>query len=141
MEEIVPGEVRLANGRKLPFSYAMIVPPFAGAEVVNASGLGNSKGFVEVKDTYQTLQHPNIYAFGIAVAVNPPWQTASPVGVPKTGFPAETMARVAAENIVSQIRGEPPTKEENFGDIPAVCILDAGNNGVVFLADKMLPPR
>lgn len=61
--------------------------------------------------------------------------------MPKTGFPAETMAHVAAENIASQIRGEEPTKEENFGDIPAVCIMDAATNGVVILADKMLPPR
>jgi sulfide:quinone oxidoreductase len=82
-----------------------------------------------------------VYAIGIAVAVNAPWTTANAVGVPKTGFPAETMARVAAENIASQVRGEPPTKEENFRDIPAVCVLDAGNNGVAILADKMLPPR
>ena len=34
-----------------------------------------------------------------------------------------------------------PTKEEEFGDIPAVCIMDAGNNGVAILADKMLPLR
>jgi hypothetical protein len=53
MEEVVPGEIRLADGRKLPFKYAMVVPPFVGAEVVNASGLGNAKGFIEVKDTYQ----------------------------------------------------------------------------------------
>jgi sulfide:quinone oxidoreductase len=141
MEEIVPGELRLADGRKLPFGYAMVVPPFLGAEVVKASGLGNAKGFVDVKDTYQTVAHPNIYAVGIAAAVNAPWQSANAVGVPKTGFPAETMARVAAENIVSQIRGREPTKEENFGDIPALCIMDAGNNGVAILADKMLPPR
>jgi sulfide:quinone oxidoreductase len=141
MQEIVPGELRLADGRKLPFKYAMVVPPFIGADVVKASGLGNPKGFIDVKDTYQTLAHPNVYAVGIAAAVNAPWTTANAVGVPKTGFPAETMAHVAAENIASQIRGEDPTKEENFGDIPAVCILDAGNNGVVILADKMLPPR
>ena len=141
MEEVAPGELRLANGRKLPFKYAMVVPPFVGAEVVNASGLGNPKGFIEVKDTYQTLQYPNVYAVGIAAAVNAPWTTANAVGVPKTGFPAETMAHVAAENIAAQIRGEEPTKQENFGDIPAVCIMDAGNNGVVILADRMLPPR
>jgi NADH dehydrogenase FAD-containing subunit len=141
MEEVVPGEIRLADGRTRPFKYAMVVPPFVGADVVRASGLGNPKGFVEVKDTYQTLAHPNVYAIGIATAVPAPWASANAVGVPKTGFPAETMARVAAANIASQIRGEPPTKEENFADIPAVCIMDAGNNGVVILADKMLPPR
>jgi NADH dehydrogenase FAD-containing subunit len=141
MDEIVPGEMRLTDGRKLPFKYAMVVPPFVGAEVVKASGLGNPKGFIDVKDTYQTLAYPNVYAVGIAAAVYAPWATANAVGVPKTGFPAETMAHVAAENISSQIRGEEPTKEENFGDIPAVCIMDAGNNGVIILADKMLPPR
>jgi NADH dehydrogenase FAD-containing subunit len=141
MEEVVPGELRLSDGRSLRFKYAMIVPPFMGAEVVKASGLGNSRGFIDVKDTYQTLGYPNVYTVGIATAVSAPWTSANAVGVPKTGFPAETMARVAAENIASQIRGEEPRREENFGDIPAVCIMDAGNNGVVILADKMLPPR
>jgi len=141
MEEVAPGEVRLADGRMLPFKYAMVVPPFVGAEVVKASGLGNAKGFIEVKDTYQTLSHPDVYAVGIATAVSAPWHGANAVGVPKTGFPAETMARVAATNIASQLRGEEPAKEESFGDIPAVCIMDAGNNGVVILADRMLPPR
>jgi len=141
MEEVVPGEVHLTDGRTFPFRYAMIVPPFVGADVVKASGLGNPRGFIDVKDTYQTLAHPNVYAVGIAAAVNAPWHTANAVGVPKTGFPSETMARVAATNIASQIRGEEPTREENFADIPAVCVMDAGNNGVAILADRMLPPR
>ena len=141
MREVTPGEMHLADGRTLPFRYAMVVPPFAGAEVVKTSGLGNPKGFIDVLDTYQTLEYPNVYAVGIAAAVNAPWVTTNAVGVPKTGFPAETMARVAAANIASQVRGEMPVKEENFADIPAVCILDAGNNGVMMLADKMLPPR
>jgi sulfide:quinone oxidoreductase len=141
MDEVAPGEIRLADGRTLPFKYAMVVPPFVGADVVKFSGLGNPKGFIEVRDTYQTLSHPNVYAVGVATAVSAPWQSANAVGVPKTGFPAETMARVAARNIASQIRGDEPSEEENFGDIPAVCIMDAGNNGVVILADRMLPPR
>jgi len=51
------------------------------------------------------------------------------------------MAHVAAENIAAQIRGEQLPAHEEFGDMPAVCVMDAGNNGVVILADKMLPPR
>lgn len=65
----------------------MVVPPFVGAEVVKASGLGNAKGFIEVKDTYQTLSYPNVYAVGIATAVNAPWQSANAVGVPKDRAP------------------------------------------------------
>ena len=34
MEEIVPGEIRLTDGKKIPFRYAMVVPPFVGADVV-----------------------------------------------------------------------------------------------------------
>jgi sulfide:quinone oxidoreductase len=78
--------------------------------------MGNPRGFIDVKDTYQTLQYPNVYAVGIAAAVNAPWHTANAVGVPKTGFPSETMAHVAATNIASQIRGEEPTREENFAE-------------------------
>jgi len=141
MREVGPGELVLDNGRSLPFKYAMIVPPFMGADVVKVSGLGNARGFIEVEDTYQTKAHKNVYAVGIGTAVNVPWQTSHAVGVPQTGFPAETMAHVAATNIASQIRGEAPARRESFGEIPAVCIMDAGNNGVVILADHMLPPR
>jgi hypothetical protein len=51
------------------------------------------------------------------------------------------MAHVAARNIAAQIRGEEPGSRELFGDMPAVCVMDAGTNGVIILADKMLPPR
>jgi sulfide:quinone oxidoreductase len=48
---------------------------------------------------------------------------------------------VAAANIVARARGEQPHAHKAFGEIPAVCVLDAGNNGVLILADRMLPPR
>jgi sulfide:quinone oxidoreductase len=141
MKEVVPGELRLEDGRRLPFRWAVIVPPFVGAEVVRASGLGNATGFIPVDPTYQIAGHTDLYAPGIAAAVSAPWQTPVAVGVPKTGFPTEEMARVAAKNIALQIRGKEPTERKEFGDIPAVCVMDAGSNGVIILADKMLPPR
>jgi sulfide:quinone oxidoreductase len=118
------------------------VPPFLGQPVVQSvPGLADAKGYVPVQDTYQSVADPKIYAVGIAAAVAVPWTTAVPVGVPKTGFPTEAQAHVAATNIAAQVRGEPPTAHKEFGDIPAVCVMDAGNNGVLILADKMLPPR
>ena len=131
-----------SDGKKIPFSFAMIVSPFAGQDFLRSTpGLTNAGGFVDVRDTYQTTSWDDVYAVGLAAAVQVPWTTPTPVGVPKTGFPTERMAHVAATNIAAQIRGGEPTEAQNFADMAAVCIMDAGNNGVLILADKMLPPR
>lgn len=142
MDHVDEGRLVLADGQTIDFAYAMIVPPFLGQEVIKASReIADEKGYVKVRDTYQTVSRDEVYAVGIAVAVDVPWQTSTPVGIPKTGFPAERMAHVAARNIAAQVRGEKLTSHQAFGDIPAVCVMDAGNNGVIMLADKMLPPR
>jgi NADH dehydrogenase FAD-containing subunit len=141
VEEITGDQVKLADGTRLPFRYAMMVPPFAGQDVVRATpGLADDHGFVPVGDTYQSKTHPEIYAVGIAAQVPVPWHTAVPIGVPKTGFPVESMARVAARSIAGAIRGEPATNHNEFGEMAAVCMMDAGDNGVLILADHMLPP-
>ena len=142
MESVDERALRLTDGRTLDFSWAMVIPAFRGQEVVaSTDGLADDKGFVPVRDTYQSQRYADIYAVGVAAAVEVPWTTAVPVGIPKTGFPTEQQAHVAALNIAAQIRGEEPSAHKAFGDIPAVCVMDAGNNGVVILADKMLPPR
>lgn len=133
--------IKLADGREVSFRYSMVVPPFVGQDFLTSTGLADAKGYVGVRDTYQTTDHDHIYAVGIAAAVPVPWQTPVPVGIPKTGFPTEQMAHVAAKNIMSQVRGEPVAEHKEFGEIPAICVMDAGNNGVMILADHMLPPR
>jgi sulfide:quinone oxidoreductase len=142
MDRVDDGSLVLADGRSVDFAYSMIVPPFVGQDVIrDTPGLADDKGYVRVKDSYQSESHDDVYAVGIAAAVPVPWQTQTPIGIPKTGYPTERMAHTAARNIASQIRGDSPSSREAFGDIPAVCVMDAGNNGVIILADKMLPPR
>jgi sulfide:quinone oxidoreductase len=132
----------LTDGSAVPFTYAMVVPPFVGRDFLRTvPGLTDARGYVPVEDTYRSKAYPEIYTVGIAAAVPVPWQTAVPVGIPKTGFPSERMAKIAARNIAASVRGEEPTEQEAFAEMPAVCMMDAGNNGVMILADHMLPPR
>ncbi len=142
IDHVASDALVLGSGEEVPFRFGMVVPPFLGLEFLSATdGLVDDKGFIPVRGTYQSLKFDDVYAVGVAAAVEVPWTTPVPVGIPKTGFPTEEQAAVAAANITAQIRGETPTHEKAFGDIPAVCVMDAGNNGVVILADKMLPPR
>jgi sulfide:quinone oxidoreductase len=142
LDHVDQGRMVTTEGVNHDFKWSMTIPPFVGQDFLRKTeGLVNAGAFVDVRPTYQTLKWDDIYAVGLAAAVTAPWSTPTPVGVPKTGFPTEQMAHVAAKNIAAQIRGEEPRHEKEFGDIPAVCIMDAGNNGVLILADKMLPPR
>ena len=143
LDHVAEDALVLADGTEIPSAYSMVIPPFVGQEVARtATALApDEKGYLPVRQTYQSEKFDDIYVVGIAAAVDVPWQTAIPVGIPKTGYPTEVQAHTAAKNIAAQIRGEAADHTKSFGDIPAVCVMDAGNNGVIILADKMLPPR
>lgn len=141
IEKVTPGEVHLKGGQTLPYKYAMIIPPFLGAEVIrNSPGVGNDRGFIPTNGEYRHVKYPNIFAAGVAVAVNPPAPTPVPAGVPKTGYMSEVMAKVAAKNIVAEIKGGAKV-EKPFPTIDALCILDAGNMGVIMITDRIFAPR
>ncbi len=142
LSEIRPESVELADGRSLPYRFAMFVPPFRGQDfLAKTPDLVDAGNYVPVRPTYQSVRYDDVYAVGIAAAVPIPWVTPVPVGIPKTGFPTEQQAHVAAKNIAAQVRGDLPTHAKPFAEIPALCIMDAGNNGVAMLADHLLPPR
>ncbi len=141
IEKVTPAEIHLAGGRTLPFTFSMIMPSFLGAPVVrNSPGLGNEKGFVPVTDRYQHTAYPEIYAAGVAVAVKPPEPTAVPTGVPKTGYMSELMGKLAAHNIAAAIRGTEP-QALPFAELHALCILDAGRQGMIMATDHIFRPR
>lgn len=138
IKEARDGEIELESGRVLPFAYSMIVPPFTGVDAVrNAEGLGNPMGFVPVDDQFRHPDHPEVFAAGVAIAIAPPQPTPVPAGVPKTGQMSETMAKVAAKNIVADIQGH-GHETLALRELAAICVLDAGNNGIIFRADHVL---
>jgi sulfide:quinone oxidoreductase len=139
--EVTRDEVHLDDGRRIPFRYAMFAPRFVGVDAVRAlEEIVTPAGFVKVGPTYQTEAHPEVYAAGVAVQLDPPQKTKVPCGVPKTGYLSEEMARVVAHNIVADIRGEPFVSLPP-GSIDAKCVLDAGNNGIIMSSDHFLEPR
>ncbi len=140
-EKVTPGAIHLQDGRTVPFKYAIVIPPFKGVEAIrNSPGLGDERGFVPTNARYQHPTYRSIYAAGVAVAVKPPAPTPVPCGVPKTGYISEVMAQVAAHNIAAEITGKPP-KELPFPDIRALCIMDAGKQGVILISNRIFPPR
>lgn len=47
LEEVTGDQIKLTDGTGLPFRYAMVVPPFAGQDVVRATpGLSDDKGYI-----------------------------------------------------------------------------------------------
>jgi sulfide:quinone oxidoreductase len=103
--------------------------------------ISDEKGYVAVRDTYQTERYDEVYAVLLRRRRQRTMGHRRRCRHPQDGLPTEQMAHVAAKNIAGQIRGELPQAHKEFGDIPRVCVMDAGNNGVLILADKMLPPR
>jgi sulfide:quinone oxidoreductase len=137
--EVRDGEMELEGGRVLPFAYSMIVPPFAGVDAVrDSAGLSNPMGFVPIDERFRHPEQPDVYAAGVATAIAPPEPTPVPAGVPKTGQMSETMAKVAAQNIVADITGSDKHRDLALADLSAICVLDAGNNGIIFKADHVL---
>jgi sulfide:quinone oxidoreductase len=136
IEEVVPGEIRLKDGTKLPYKFAMISPPFKGVPAV--APLGNPRGFIPVDKHYRHTKHKNIFAVGVAIAIAPLEPTPVPTGVPKTGFMTVRMAKTAAAVISSEIKNTtPPSPEE----LNVICIMDMGNTAALMMADPVLPPR
>ncbi|MGZ8438766.1 MAG: NAD(P)/FAD-dependent oxidoreductase [Candidatus Limnocylindrales bacterium] len=138
IKEVRDGEIELDGGRVLPFALSMIVPPFTGVDAIRETeGLGNPMGFLPVNDEFRHTDIEDVYGAGVDIAIAPPQQTLVPAGVPKTGQMSEVMAKVAAQNITADLQGG-ERRSMPMSEMEAICILDAGNNGIIFKADHVL---
>ena len=135
------GSITLSDGQVLNHKYAIVIPPFTGVQAIfDSPGLGDEKGFIPTDDCYKHRNYDNIYAAGIAVQIKPQIPTEVPTGVPKTGWMSEVMGKVAAHNIVASIQNTEP-RPLPFADIKPLCIMDAGNQGMIIVLDRVFKPR
>jgi sulfide:quinone oxidoreductase len=131
---------QIIKTHQLPFEYSMMIPAFTGVDCVANLGedLVNPRGFVKVDEFQRNPTYPNIYAVGVCVAIPPVEATPLPVGVPKTGYMIESMARAAVENIAAAIDNKQAQSRATWN---AVCLADMGNTGAAFVAMPQIPPR
>lgn len=103
VQQVHPSEIRLADGRALPFAYAMLMPPCRGIDAVGAcEAVSDSQGFVKVNAHCQVAQYPEIFAAGTALTL----AGSSHDEVPKTVDFAEESAKTVAHNIVAGIQNQ-----------------------------------
>lgn len=69
VEEVTVDEIRLADGRRIPFGLALIAPPAFGVDAVRAcTGIVDDRGFVQVDADFRTYPHRSVFAVGTAVS-------------------------------------------------------------------------
>ncbi|OIP71567.1 MAG: sulfide:quinone reductase [Oscillatoriales cyanobacterium CG2_30_44_21] len=133
-----PNEVHLVDGRVIPSSFTMVLPPFRGPKFLReAEGLTDAKGFVPVLPTYRHPEFSSIYSVGVVTQLKAVEQTPIPTGAPKVGLMSEEMALAIAQNIALELG---VTSGNQFKPtLQAICFADFGNTGALFLADPLLP--
>ncbi len=97
--EIGPGQIALADGRRLPFAFSMLLPSFLGVDVVRAcEKITDASGFVRINAFHQSLSFSEVFAAGDAASAQP---------LERSGYLAEQSAQAVARNIAACLRGQP----------------------------------
>jgi sulfide:quinone oxidoreductase len=138
--EQVNDQAQTIKTYQLPFNFSMMLPAFKGVGCVASLGAEavNPRGFLLIDDYQRNRKYPNIFGVGVCIAINAVEATPLPVGVPKTGYMIESMAKAATENIKAEIEGKEPTAIATWN---AICLADMGDTGAVFTAIPQIPPR
>jgi sulfide:quinone oxidoreductase len=133
-------QVYLRGGRGLPATFTMVMPAFHGVpDIWKSSELTDVHGYIPVDAQYRHRSFPEIYAAGVAAQADVPAPRVG--GLPKTGYLAAAMARIAARNIAAAITRSLPS-ERSLPHLLDMRILDGGDTGVLLVsADIVWPLR
>ena len=118
--EITPDEIISSKGHKIKHDLLMLVPPFEGQTIVVDDKINDAEGYIRVNGKMQVYGLENAYAVGDIVAFSGP----------KFAHMAVRQARVAADNIWSEIKGREPNAEY-YHEINA--IIDEGGADSIHL--------
>jgi len=117
------------EGETVPYDLLIMIPPHRGAKVVEDSRLGDRGGWLPTdKYTLRTKAHPDIFGIG----------DCTDIPVSKSGAAAHFQAKVVADAITADLRGQPATAKY---DGHVMCYCDAGyHKGISMSFDYEHPP-
>lgn len=123
LRDVQPAHLTLGDGRRVPFSLALLLPPVLGAEAARAAlAIVDASGFVRVDAQQRTAEYPEVSAAGTAIAALPG------VAIEPDQASCEATGCAAARHIASEIQGgsEPlaalltPAREPSSAPLGAV---------------------
>lgn len=136
--QVEPDAVVLADGRRIPQKFSMILPSFRGAQFVrDVPDLGNASGFIPVLPNHRHPRYPSIFALGVSVALEQPDKTPVPIGLPKSGQMTEAMGLAVAHNIAVELGAIKSSLK--VPTLDALCFAEFGETGVAYIAAPVLP--
>lgn len=144
IKEVTATEVRLSNDEVIQSNFVMLMPPFIGVDLIRNSPKleAMENGFLDVDGTYQHKKYKNVWAAGLTVNVAAPFTPEKvPYGVPKTGYPSDETGKIVATNITRMVNGNTKLKSKKWGEIPGLCVMDAGKKEVLIVSNHLFRPR
>jgi len=117
VESVDPAAMMVTSleGETVAYDLLVLVPPHRGQAVIEASGLGDERGWVPVdKNTLKHSKFDRIWAIG----------DTTNIPISKSGSVAHYEASVVAAEIVAVVRGEAPPAHVYDGKV--MCFLETG---------------
>ncbi|MGF1541206.1 MAG: NAD(P)/FAD-dependent oxidoreductase [Pleurocapsa sp.] len=138
ISHIDANRITLADGRQLPFEYAMILPAFRGVKFLRElPQLTDEQGFVPILSSQRHPIFPSIYALGVNVRLEQPEKTSIPISLPKSGQMTEAMGIAVAHNIAVELGAIKSSLTKPT--LQSLCFAEYGNTGIAYIAAPILP--
>lgn len=112
--------VQFKGGTQINYDLLVAVPPHTTCEAVRVSGLAKDGPWIPVDRYTMRTSFDDVYAVGDVTKI--PTPSGRVPFLPKAGVFAEGQAKIAAQNIVSDMNGGEPSRWNGYG----ICFLETG---------------